>query len=318
MKYQRTSRTLCLLFHAIIVIAFGALGIYFGFFVTPQYFTNYAKYFCGYLFDGGYFLYLELAVLGLSLFSISIKGLAEAIKGFTDPNDDQSVAASLTSFVSEGWLGSIFFLLQGLLFFDLLSFGESKNLAFVIIMSLLLAIILLIATNIPMVRLYDGKDQMPLLKSLSSSAFLTFAWMTVVVFVTLILNWMQGSFSAYGLVNSLLMIILVVSLLATASFVAVYAVLRRKGAKGLGAAGYFSSLGILILGGGLIAFSISDMLLDPNRTQPIHFVSKDLSWLGYGFDVMAIVLGAVLLIGSVYFFVATKKSSKVQELTKKA
>ena len=57
MKYANTSRTLSFLAHALIVLAFGALGLYFGAFVVPEYFGTDPTYFTKNLFSGAYLLY---------------------------------------------------------------------------------------------------------------------------------------------------------------------------------------------------------------------------------------------------------------------
>jgi hypothetical protein len=317
MKYQSTSRILCFLFHAIIIAAFGSLGMFFGVFVVPEYFSTYNHYFVS--IDGDYFLFLELAVLGLVLLTLSIFGLINAIKGIIKPSDDEPVVKSLTFFVAEGWVVSAFFILQGVLLFDVVSFGDSKNLAFVIIMALLFAIMLLIATNIPMVRLYDGRDQTPLLETLSLSAGIVGLFLGLEVFSNLIFNWLRGenSFSAYHEVNLLLGIIVGVSLVIAVLAVLASVVIKKKGAKGLIIGGFLNSASVFILGGGLLSYALTDMLVDTDKTLRIHFNIKDRSWGGYGFDVMAMIIGALAILGSVYFFVATGKDARNKSIAKK-
>ena len=151
MKYSMTSRTLCVVFHAIIAAAMGLMGIWFGIFVVPEFLgSNPQQFYGNFGFDrnGAFFLWYELAVVGLSLFVISLLGLIDGIKSILDSRNDEPVVAA------------VFFALQGMLLWDLTANGS--NVAFVIVMALLIAIVLLIATNIPMVRLYDQRDQMPL------------------------------------------------------------------------------------------------------------------------------------------------------------
>jgi hypothetical protein len=317
MKYQSTSRTLCFLFHALIIAAFGSLGMFFGVFVVPEYFSTFNHYFVS--IDGDYFLFLELAVLGLVLLTLSVFGLIYAIKGILKPSDDEPVVKSLTFFVAEGWVVSAFFLLQGVLLFDVVSFGDSKNLAFVIIMALLFAIMLLIATNIPMVRLYDGRDQTPLLATLSLSAGIVGLFLGVEVLSNLVFNWLRGenSFSAYHEVNLLLGIIVGVGLVIAVLGILASVLIKKKGAKGLTIGGFLNSASVFVLGGGLLSYAFVDMLVDSDKTLLIHFNSKDRSWGGYGFDVMAIIVGALAILGSVYFFVATSKDAKNKSLPNK-
>lgn len=291
--------------------------MFFGVFVVPEYFSTFNHYFVS--IDGDYFLFLELAVLGLVLLTLSVFGLIYAIKGILKPSDDEPVVKSLTFFVAEGWVVSAFFLLQGVLLFDVVSFGDSKNLAFVIIMALLFAIMLLIATNIPMVRLYDGRDQTPLLATLSLSAGIVGLFLGVEVLSNLVFNWLRGenSFSAYHEVNLLLGIIVGVGLVIAVLGILASVLIKKKGAKGLTIGGFLNSASVFVLGGGLLSYAFVDMLVDSDKTLLIHFNSKDRSWGGYGFDVMAIIVGALAILGSVYFFVATSKDAKNKSLPNK-
>ena len=160
MKYSQTARVLSLIFHGIIALAFGCLGFYLGFFVVPEYFNAGANIFVDSLFRASYLLYFELAAVGLTLFLISTYGFAKALLSLNSSSDEKLVQ-SFSAFIADGWVASIFFLLQAVLLFDLTSntTGTSNgSVAFVVVAALIVAIILLIATNIPMVKLFDGKD----------------------------------------------------------------------------------------------------------------------------------------------------------------
>ena len=137
MKYSNTARVLSFVFHLILVLAFGVLGFYFGFFVVPEYFDatirpNFINdVIAGYPLD----LVIELAVLGLSIFTISLYGLVNGIKSLLNPSDDKPVVKSFVAFIGDGYVASIFFAACAFLYFDPIA---NKNMAFAIVMCVLL------------------------------------------------------------------------------------------------------------------------------------------------------------------------------------
>ena len=168
MKYTDTSKILSLVFHTLLFLAFGALGIYFGVFVVPGYFTANTTYieFSDELklISSSYVIYFELAVIGIAIAGVAVKGVIDALKALKN-NSDADVVNSFACFIAEGWLAAIFFIINGGLFYGIIA-GES-SVWFVIVMCVIFALALLIAVNIPTVKLFDGKDSTPLISSLS-------------------------------------------------------------------------------------------------------------------------------------------------------
>jgi hypothetical protein len=316
MKYGNTSRVLSFVGHALIFAAFGCLGLYFGFFVVPMYFNDATKsLFTDYLFEGAYNLYLELAIIGMALMSISLYGLIESVKGLLNPSDDKPVVKAFTAFIGDGYVLSAFFLLQGLLLFDLTG---KNNLAFVIVMAILVAIILLIATNIPMVKLFDGKDQTPLVSGLLLSGSVTFFWGFVETFLTLIGSWANGVYTGSFWVNMQLMIGCFASLAIFVMTLIGAIVTIKKGASDHKAAlvsGYLTAGSIFVASGILLSIGIIELV--NFDTIMIHLESSTLkSDYGYGYGIMAIVLGSALLLASIYFAIVTGKEKATQTAKK--
>jgi hypothetical protein len=318
MKYGNTSRSLCLLFHGLIFASFAVLGLYFGFFVVPFYFDETLKtYFTNGAVFGAYNLYLELAVVGLSLASVSGYGLFQAIKAVLAPNDDAPVIKSFTAFIGDGYIASVFFILQGMLLFDLTA---NKNLAFVIIMAILLSVILLIATNIPMVRLFDGKDQTPLVVGLNLSGAITAFW----VFFETLLSFFGGvSYSARtgnpisyaNYLNAQLLIGVIGGLVIAGLLLASALVTLKKGVKDANASllsGYLTGGSMFALAAMMISLSIIELV---NLDLPIHLESQTLtSSYGYGYGIMGVILGAGVLAAAIYFMIVTAREGKKKAL----
>ena len=314
MKYTNTSRTLSLLAHALIVLAFGALGLYFGAFVVPEYFGTDPTYFTKDLFSGAYLLYLELAVVGLSMATISGYGLFYAIKGLINPRDDEPVVKSLTTLIIEGWAAGLFFLLQAVLFFDLTgNNGPNSNLVFVIIMSLLIAIIFLIATNIPMVKLYDGKDQKPLLLGFIGAAMVFTCAIALEAGLSLIVNMANTSVNTWkqSEINCLL---LTITLSNLAAFVLLLLAWLNKFKNGTKVPGFMAGGAVIAVAAGLIIYGILTIVWRDNGIHLNYALEEGKTYIfggknwGYGFPIMNLVVGAVTGALGGYIMIAASKS----------
>jgi hypothetical protein len=321
MKYGSTSRMMALVFHAILFAAFGVLGLYFGFFVAPEYFDPAIQtYFTNGATFGAYNLYLELAVIGLAIATVSGYGLVEGVKAVLAPNDDAPVIKSFTAFIGDGYIASAFFLLQGMLFFDLTA---NKNLPFVIIMAILITIILLIATNIPMVKLFDGKDQKPLVVGLSLSGAVTFFWIAAEVLLTLIVSQgyvaRNGAYTGSSWIHTQLLIGGLASLAIMGLLLGAAIVTLKKGTQDKGAAalsGYLTSGAVALLGGEMLALGIIEVV--NYSTEKIHMESSTLSaaTYGYGYGIMLLILGSAALLAAIYFAAVTGKEAGKKPVAK--
>lgn len=302
MKYSNTSRSLSVLFHGLIAALMGSMGLYFGFFVVPQYFSKIKMSFTKYLFTAPYLLYLELAVIGLALFLISIYGLVQAILSITK-NSDEPLRKSFTTFIAEGWVVAIFFLLQGTLLFDLI---KNDSLAFVVIMSIIIAVIVLIGTNIPMVKLYDGKNSTPLLSTLSLAFATVFGCLAFLTLLSLIggYSYDGGKFQSSVWILTELWVLFIVAAVAFGLLLATGLIVKKKGLTRVSniLAGGLSSLAGVAIGTGLLAAGSLEIVWKDN---PCHLVATSVdtyAFTGYGFGIMCLVIGALLTIGSFCFF----------------
>lgn len=299
MKYTVTSRTVSVIFHGFIALVFGLMGIWFGFFVVPQYLGSDPKMFYPNMqFDttGAFLLWFELAVIGLVFGVISIFGLVFALKSFKDLRNDELIVKSFSMFICEGYIAALFFLLQASLLWNLTANG---NLVFVIVMSLLIAIILLIATNIPMVKLYDQLDQTPLLIYFIESG----ALIALVVGVEAALA-LLGARTLATQKNQIIYLLLVMVATSVVSFVlsllGALNLRKRQDEKGHRITGYLVGSSIIVTGLGLALFGVLDMVWQEvpgtHTVLPVHLYSQGLNNFDVGFGVMACVLGGILLV----------------------
>jgi len=308
MKYQSTSRILSFIFHALIFLSFGALGLYFGAFVVPQFFTAGFFEWRESLFDAPYFLYLEFAVIGFTFFLLSGYGVYQAWCSLSKPNDDATVVKSLTVFIVEGWIFSLALLLHGILLFDVTANGT--NMAFAVVMALIFAILMLIATNIPMVKLYDGKDSKQLVSYLLIGASIFTGFMFLETALGLLLT-IPETYSAKTPTIHLLLTMAISNVLACA-LTGAAACFVKKGQNPL--ASLLASGASFALGAGLIVYGSLDMVY---YDKPVHFnfVNTPIqdtaqNGFGYGFPVMAIVVGTALLAAAGYLIWNATKEKK--------
>lgn len=304
MKYTSTSRTLSLIAHALIFLAFGFMGIWFGFFVVPQYLGGDAAHWysdSGLAFNtnGSFFLWFELAVIGLSFMIISGIGFYHALKSLQDIRNDEPAVKSFIALICEGWISAVFFLLQASLFWDLTANG---NVAFVIIMAIIIAIILLIATNIPMVKIFDQRDQKPLLRAFIGSA----ALVLIIIAIEAALGLIGSSTWANQKVQVSYLLMVVIAANFVAAIFAFFGWLvmgKNKEEKGVRVATYLAAGSLCFVGVGLMVYGIMDICYQyaPGSSTvnlAAHLYNKDLSEFDLGFGIMGIVLGSLSLIGS--------------------
>ena len=308
-KYQSTSRILVVAFQALLFLGFGAFGCYYGFFAVPFYLTPFNGLEGIVSTDYAYNLFLELAVIGLTIMTVAIYGLVQGIKGILEPKNDEPVVKGFTAFIVEGYLAAAFFFLNAFLYFDLIKGQKGENLTFVIVMASILFVVLMIATNIPMVRLYDNRDQKPLLASLSYGFAVAGAWTAIMNALTLIGSFSRDAENGYQQMRIFLLIGLAAGLMI-ALLLFFVGQLLRKGKKDNSSktAGYLSS-GAIAMGGAMyLVIGVLDVVWADARC---HLNNASLKLEGnYTYGIMAIILGGLLLIGSLVFVYLNSQGTK--------
>lgn len=313
MKYQNTSRVLSVLFHAVIFSVFTALGVYYACFNVPQYFTLDKQSYFGAGQEKPFNLYVELAVLGITLMVISLYGLIQGIKSIQNPSDDAPVVKAFTAFIVEGYVAAIFFLLQALVFFDLVA---GSNLTFIIIMAIILGIILLIASNIPMVRLFDGKDQKLLLSGMNYAGTVASCSLALVLFLGLLGVWSHPAQAGDSEVKLVLALGILIALVIAGLTLAAGLIIAKKGAEGKSGklSSYLSSGAIGVTGALFLVNGILDLLW--KDTVNCHLEGASLKYTGIAYFLMSIILGSLLVIGGIAFAVISAQPAKPTESRK--
>lgn len=309
-KYQSTSRILVVAFQALLFLGFGAFGCYYGFFAVPFYLTANPGL-DGIVSTGyAYNFFLELAVIGLTVMTVAIYGLVQGIKGILEPKNDEPVVKGFTAFIVEGYLAAAFFFLNAFVYFDLIKGQKGENLTFVIVMASILFVVLMIATNIPMVRLYDNRDQKPLLAGLSYGFAVAGAWTAVMNALTLIGSFSTDTTNGYEQTRIILLIGLAAGL-AVALFLFFAGHLLRKGKKENSSktAGYLSSGAIAMSGAMYLVIGVLDIVWADLKCH-LNYPNRAFESGNYTYGIMAIILGGLLLIGSLVFVYLNSQGTK--------
>lgn len=299
MKYTNLSKTLTLVFHSLIAVAFGALGFYFAFFVVPYFLMSDPLVWRANLFDASYYLYLEFGTLGLAFFVLSAIGAYHSFKSFglSGQKSDEEVVKSFNILIAEGWIAGLILMLDAAVLFDTLGTG---SIAFPIVLCVLCSIIVLIGTNIPMVKLYDNKDQKPLIKTFLFAGIVAFASLTANTAFTMI-GYATGTVSGFtsGYLFNQVAIVFAISLLVLIVLVLTRVFLKPERNNGLiMSVGFGVSMGIV--GIGFMILGILDLVWGEDLA--VHLIGSQNSgfaFTGYGYGVMSIVVGVLLMAGAI-------------------
>ena len=184
-KYTSTIRLVNTVIFGLLFAGFACLAIFFSFLfapkvISPSYLSgiNYAPTGKAYAFVA------LLGVTGLAMAFISLGGLITSIRSLLHEGDDKLVVKSFCSYIALGYATSLFFFFNALWLFNQIG-GETV--AFWIILSVILCIGCLIATNVPMMKLLEDKDPNIISSVLNGTMFaifvplfVTFAWTTVI------------------------------------------------------------------------------------------------------------------------------------------
>jgi multisubunit Na+/H+ antiporter MnhF subunit len=313
MKYSNTARVLSFIFHLILVLAFGVLGVYFGFFVVPEHFDSTIRmnFVNDFIYSFALNLDIALAVVGLSIFTISTYGLVQSIKGLLAPSDDKPVVKSFMAFIADGYVAAVFFAANAFVYFDLVA--HSSSLAFVIVMCVLFMIILLIASNIPMYRIFQGKETTEELVGLSLAAAVGFGFVGLENLLALLSSFIVMSRQAYAYdvnFNAQLGTAALTGLIICGLMIAAALLMKKKGVadkKVVSLSGYLTSGSFFILGAGFMAQGIMELLW---KDKACHLESNTNAFTGLGYGIMCLVIGSLAIIGSFVFIGVTYQDSQ--------
>lgn len=152
MRNYSTMRSVNIFLFCLLMAGFGALAVYFGFLQTPFIWTG--KGAVVDLPDMSYALVLMLGAIGIAGFIISTYGFAVSIMSVVKRNDNYTVRA-FASYIALGYVLCVALLLNAAWLYRLTTTNYGYNeFGFVITLYVIALIVLLIAANVPLVKLY--------------------------------------------------------------------------------------------------------------------------------------------------------------------
>ncbi len=315
MRNLSTFRIVNLVLFALLAVGFGFLGIYYGCLVAPFIPADLGP--IADLPEISVGLGMSLGGLGLAGMCMSLIGLAKSIRSFLKPNDNALALGALSSYVGLGFVIVLWLFLNAAWLYRLTTtnFGYS-DFGWILGLFLVLSVAILIAINVPFVKLH-GDDQTPsatmdIFSSVMLSVDFAIALPMLVCYI--------ASSKASGISDKPELL----TKLLTYFLITVAALLLAGAAKfGYGRAekkGTVSKVNALLFEGGLClngAFMIVcgvfaqiyeklhiSLLAQPYISHYAHYVD---------FAVMSYIIGGVIVLVSLGLLYSTLKPSKSSE-----
>ena len=304
MKYSSTSRLVNAIVFPILLIAFGALGVYFSFFVSPTYLSSLgqAQYFTN---NYAYNFSVNFGMLGIAVAALACYGTFLAIKGLNDKSD-AAVEKTFFVYVAIAYVFAAWFALNALVFYRLI--GGAQYVFWIVIFVILL-IGALIAGNVPLMKILDGRetnDILVILVEAAAALALGYICNTIPTTIVGIADSASGN-GNYALYTNQLLVysILGVVALCAACFAAA---LIKKGSK-LGE--ILAGATLLPFGGIFVATSIFE-IVNKYVAKESKFSLQGLRGVAGGMDyiIMTMAVGAVLVIGGIIFLASSALPEK--------
>ena len=153
MKYSSTIRLINLVLFALLGVGFGYLGVYFGILVSPSLWLQNLPFSLK-VPDMSLALTIMLGALGLAGLIISVIGLVKSIFSLVR-RDDEIVRQCFGCYISIGYLVALFFLLNACWLYRLVTTNLNfDDLGFAIVVYVILMIVAVIASSIPLVKMF--------------------------------------------------------------------------------------------------------------------------------------------------------------------
>ena len=262
MKYSASTRFLNLIINVILFAGFGFLGVWYGFLITPNLLAGNQPNPDIKLPETSVGLNAMLGILGIAIALLALVGFVYSLRSFFRASNDDLVRKTFSTYVAMGIVICVFLFLNAAWLYRLTSsnFGDN-DLAFVIIVYVILLILALVATNVPLLHMYgEGEHTNEIMRSVTSGLLAVDASVAIVFGVLALFNlgkigefaYSQNVVTKAGLIALFALIAGLVILLARFSYARAE---RRNVVKKLNAFLFEGGLalnGLAIAGAGII------------------------------------------------------------------
>ena len=305
MKYSSTSRLVNAIVFPILFLAFGALGVYFSFFVSPTYLSplGEAQKFAA---SNAYNFSLNFGMLGMAVMALACYGVVLAIKALSDKND-AAVEKTFFVYFAIAYVLAAWFALNALVFYRLI--GKDQY-VFWIVMFVIFLIAMLIAGNVPLMKVLDGKESNEILIIIVEAAgALAFGYIcnSIPTYMVATINAANGSGYYANFTNQLLTYSIFGVL---ALVIAVLSVINIKKGKKLGE--ILAGAAFIPFGGMFLSTAIFEIVY--RNENKFSLQTKNGAFGGWDYVVMSMIVAlALLVIGGLFL-----SSALLPEKKKKA
>ncbi|MBQ7244317.1 MAG: hypothetical protein IJS52_09000 [Bacilli bacterium] len=319
MKYSSTTRLINVVVFALLAIGFGFLGIYFGILVTPFRFVSGGGP-LGVTFENvGWGLFAMLGVLGLTGLLVSAYGLVQSVFAVLRGNDDLPVRRAFSSYVALGYVVAIFFFLNAVWLYRLTSTNIGyDDMAFVIIVYVILFLVAIIVSNIPLLRMYgEGEELNKIMKAITGPIVAaTFSLMLVYGLSFFLLP--SDAYSRAVMSKQLgvpALIFLVAFLLSGAAFLGYGRADKAQKVSKMN--GFLFEGSLLAIGAAIIVAGVFEYLSQSAKNAPlVSLVGKSVpagNSAYMEFAVMSWIVGGLLVILACFLCLSTLKGDKKKQ-----
>ena len=311
-KYSSTPRFICLIVFAILTAGFGFLAVYFTFLIAP-FVTKIPNAIIEMDYDIAFGLYAMLGSLGIAGTFVSLLGLFRSIKAIRK-EDDESTRRCFDGLFSLGYVVAMALFANAgwLILLTTKNFGN-VSIGFVVAVYVIALILVLVGTNIPLVKVYEDDDEGVGMARILLTASLAVG---LAVGVTMLYSGFVNLIGNSGSSNKASVYILKFFLLAIAPVLGcvLAAIGLRAHKKGNGKAGslcLYSSLGLYGLGmlaaGALL--SVTDNVKSWNNTGSL-MENKFAAESVVTNSVLSYVFGGLVLVAAIVLICMTLKPKK--------
>ena len=305
MKYSSTSRLVNAIVFPILLLAFGFLGVYFSFFVSPTYLSplGEAQKFAS---SFPYNFSMSFGMLGIAVMALACYGTILSIKALGDKKD-AAVEKTFFIYIAISYVLAAWFALNALVFYRLI--GKDQY-VFWIVMFVIFLIGSLIAGNVPLMKILDGKESNEILIIITEAAAalaLGYLCNSIPTFLVATISAANGSGYYANYTNQLLTSSI---LAAIALCVSVLGIVFIKKGKKIGE--ILAGATLLPYSGMFIATGIFEIIYRNENKFSLQSVKGNFA--GWDYVVMSFIVALILLIGAATFL----SSSILPEKKKKA
>ena len=309
MKYSASTRLINIVIFAILLVGAAFLGVWFSFVVTPNLIPELPlpSWTGAELPNISVGLSAMLGTLGLALTLAALVGLVNSVRAFLKGNNDELVQKSFGAYIAMGYIVAAWLLLSALWLYRLTSTNlGDDDLGFIITVYVVAFILVLIVSNVPLLKLFgEGEHSNQIMQIITSALICAELGAAMTFGPTYFVALAHASTIAhYSAVSAKLLTYflapLAAAILGVLAYIG-YGKAHRHGEEVRKGNGYLFEASIAIIGLAIVAAGVFEYIFAENKIENISFMAKvfraeNVHYIE--FLVMSCITGGLLTIGS--------------------